>query len=129
MHRMLGELSGGIMKKRLIVLCLLVFAIVLFAGNKSSDNVTNFRVSPEAVSDLAVISFTCNTNVHLTIEILNHEGEVVSTIASTFFNVGDYSIEWDRTDFSGNLLEQGNYTVQVKENKRFVTKRKTLILK
>jgi flagellar hook assembly protein FlgD len=117
------------MKKRLIVLCLLVFTFVLFAGNKSSDNISDFKVSPEAVSDLAIISFHCNTGVHLTIEILNQEGQVVTTIASTFFNVGDYTLEWDRTDFAGNLLANGNYTVQVKENKRFVTKRKTLILK
>ncbi len=117
------------MKKRLIVLCLLVFAIVLFAGNKSRDNVTDFRVSPEAISDLAVMSFNCTANVHLTIEILNQEGQVVTTIASSFFSPGEYSLEWDRTDSSGNLLANGTYTVQVKENKRFVTKRKTLILK
>ncbi len=117
------------MKKKLIVLFLLVCTIVLFAGNKGSENVTDFNVTPEAISDLAVISFHSNSEVHLTIEVLNQEGVVVTTIASNFFNVGDYSLEWDRTDFSGNLLQNGSYTIQVKENKCFVTKRKTLILK
>ncbi len=129
MQRSKGEFSGGIMKKRLIVLFLLVCTMVLFAGNKTYENISNFNVSPEEVSDLAVISFYCNNDVHLTIEVINQEGLVVTTIASNIFTVGDYTFEWDRTDFSGNLLQNGSYTVQVKENKRFVTKRKTLILK
>ena len=117
------------MKKRWIVLFLLVCAIVLFAGNQTSENISNFRVTPETVSDIAVISFQCNSEIHLTIEVLNQEGIVVTTIASNFFTVGEYSLEWDRTDFSGHILQDGHYTIQVKEDKRFVTKRKTLILK
>lgn len=123
-----SEFSGGIMKKRLIVLFLLVCAIVLFAGNKTSENIADFNVTPETISDIAVISFNCNSDVYLTIEVLNHEGVVVTTIASALFTVGKYSLEWDRTDYSGHLLESGEYVIQVKE-KRFVTKRKTLILK
>ena len=129
MHLLYGEFSGGIMKKRLIVLFLLMCTIVLFASDKSSENITNFQVTPEEVSDIAVISFDCHSEIHLTIEVVNREGVVVATIASNFFNVGEYSLEWDRTDFSNHLLPKGNYVVQVKENKRFVTKRKTLILK
>eukprot|EP00831_Metopus_contortus_P001883 TRINITY_DN10688_c0_g1_i16.p2 TRINITY_DN10688_c0_g1~~TRINITY_DN10688_c0_g1_i16.p2 ORF type:complete len:139 (-),score=23.73 TRINITY_DN10688_c0_g1_i16:23-439(-) len=108
-RRVHGEFSGGIMKKRLIVLFLLVCTIVLFAGNKTSENVTDFAVTPESISELAVISFTCNSEVHLTIEVLNQEGVVVTTIASNFFNVGDYYLEWNRTDFAGNLLQNGTY--------------------
>lgn len=129
MQRINGEFSGGIMKKKLIVLFLLVCTIVLFAGNKSSENVADFNVTPETISEIAVISFHLNSEIYLTIEIINNDGLVVSTIASDFFNVGDYSIEWDRTDHAGNLLNRGTYTVQVKEEKRYVTKRKTLILK
>jgi len=129
MHYNITEFSGGIMKKKLIVLFLLLGTIVLFAGNKSSDNIRDFKVSPESVTDMAVISFYCNSQTHLTIEVLNRDGVVVATIASDIFNVGEYFLEWNRTDFTGNLLQDGFYVIQVKENKRFVTKRKTLILK
>lgn len=118
------------MKKRMLVLFLLVCTIVLFASSsKSSENVTDFAVTPETIGDIAVISFQCHSEVHLIIEILNNEGVLVATIASNFFNVGDYALEWNRTNFSGNFLQAGDYVIQVKENKRFVTKRKTLILK
>lgn len=120
------------MRKLWIVLLLLVCSLVLFASVKrveTLENVSDFAVTPKIIEEYASISFTCNTGVHLTIEILNFEGKLVTTITSRVFLPGDYNLQWDRNDSSGSNLESGEYVIQVKEDKRFVTKRKTLILK
>lgn len=129
------------MKKRLIVLLLLVCSVLLIANVVNINNiknvsptqkletVTDFKVVPEIIEDHAFISFTCNTDVHLTFEILDSKGKIVTIIASQYFNQGSYSLPWDRTDHLGNTLKAGDYVIQVKEDKRYVTKRKTLILK
>ena len=134
------------MKKRLIVLLLLVVCSVLLVANnvinignvsniknvtkaQKLETVTDFKVMPEQIEDYADISFTCNADVHLTIEILDSKGKIVTMIASQYFTQGYYNLPWDRTDFSGNTLQAGEYVIQVKQDKRYVTKRKTLILK
>ena len=120
------------MRKLWIVLLLLGCSLILFASVKKAemlDNITDFEVTPKIIEEHASILFTCNAGVHVSIAILNFQGKLVKIIISDVILPGDYNLQWDRTDFYGNHLPSGEYVIQVKEDKRFVTKRKTLILK
>lgn len=117
------------MKKLFFVLFLLVSALVLFAGIKTIGKTSNFKISPEVISTEAEFIITVEDEIYLEINVYNKSGICVANVVSGFFVPENYTFVWDRTSNSGEVLEKGVYEVQVKEDKRFVTKRKTLILK
>ncbi len=117
------------MKKILFVLLLLVLSLTLMGKEQIVKEDSDINICPNPMKESTNISFDIERACYVTLEILDSNNNVVVTLVSDFLQSGDYSFTWDRVGSDGNRVRSGNYIVQVKEHKRFVTKRKTLILK
>jgi flagellar hook assembly protein FlgD len=117
------------MRKLLIVFVILVLSISLVAVIRAPKNNSEMNIFPNPMEDVTSISFSVDQNSYVVLEVLDSKRKVVSTIVSEYLVAGNYVYEWHRVGNDGSFLKAGDYVVQVKEDKRFVTKRKTLILK
>ncbi|MFQ6613667.1 MAG: flagellar hook assembly protein FlgD [Fidelibacterota bacterium] len=67
------------------------------------EGVTDYDLNFNLQSDAAKV----------TVDILDGDGNVVKTIEARELGNGDQTLQWDRTDTDGNLLDPGAYTVRV----------------
>ena len=117
------------MRKLLIILVILVLSFTLVAKVKIPNGNLDLTIYPNPMEEATSISFNIKTAGYVVLEILDRDKMVVATIVSDYLQIGSYVYEWDRVGNDGSILNSGHYVIQIHKGKRFVTKRKTLILK
>ena len=64
---------------------------------------------PNPFNPTTTISFSIPTSSLVELKIYNILGSLVKTLVSENYEVGNYSVVWDATDMSGNLVSNGVY--------------------
>ncbi|OQY38282.1 MAG: hypothetical protein B6226_03900 [Candidatus Cloacimonetes bacterium 4572_65] len=111
------------------LLVFLILSISLVALAKTGVALSNLEVSPNPMEKFTTVSFDFVGEASLSVRIIDKDGHTVVTLGEGLFTEGSYSYNWDRVDNEGRIVPSGKYIVVVDSTTRFVTKRKTLILK
>lgn len=90
-------------------------------GNYLSQN------NPNPMVNETVIKFGVAQNTNVAINIFNVQGQLVRTLVNTYFEEGDYQIEWDGRDNAGKRVNQGVYYYSMKAG-RFSDSKKLIIV-
>ncbi len=57
------------------------------------------------------------------LQVLNHSGQVIRTLANHFHSIGSYSVKWNGKDDRGHKMPSGYYIFQLKVGNKIHTKR------
>ena len=68
---------------------------------------------PNPFNPATTIKFNVAKSAHVKLEIYSLEGKRVKTLFNRHFNAGQYSVNWDGTDFSGERVSSGTYFIRL----------------
>ncbi len=83
----------------------------------NSSDVEWLRVYPNPFSSSTNISYEIAENTSVSINIINKSGQTVWSFTDSEKEAGVYSIEWNRTDYSGNEVLPGMYFCNIMTGK------------
>ncbi|MBN2007763.1 polysaccharide deacetylase family protein [candidate division KSB1 bacterium] len=78
---------------------------------------------PNPFNPETLIRFQLPECAHVNIEIINTSGQRIATLADTFYDAGDHTIQWDACDNDGNRVASGVYFYQLYADNYFDVKR------
>jgi len=88
------------------------YIIATGIGEYNLPNIENISVSPNPISNSALINFTIIKKINVSISLYNILGEKVSSISETEYSPGDYSITFNKTE----NLTAGTYFIKFDTN-------------
>jgi len=101
-----------------------------FSGTTSGINCNeiskeNISIYPNPVFNETCINFEITEQSMVEIEIFNTTGQSVKKLICNKLAKGNYNQKWDKTNYSGKIVESGTYFVRIKiDNKEY---KKTLV--
>ena len=112
--------------KNIMITVVLIFVIVLFAGNSMGQDSSSFqKTADKRVKDQAlfileknnqqpfeakkVFRFTVLQSENMNLSIFDLNGDMVCTLVSEQLEPGIHDFVWDGTDSNGNLVKSGVY--------------------
>lgn len=87
-----------------------------------------FKISPNPIKNLSRINYSLSKNSKICIEIFNVKGEKIRCLINKNQAAGNYSIDFNASDDSGNKLSEGIYLCRMMSDNNFYTK-KIIVLK
>ena len=78
---------------------------------------------PNPFNPTTMIGFSVPENGYVSIEVFDILGRHVRTLVSKNYSAGNYSVIWDATDMSGNVVSNGVYFYTIEAGNFHVTKR------
>ncbi len=87
----------------------------------TKDGITN--IYPNPFKNEATITYYLNRDSRVKITIYNLSGKVISMLVNEYQSVGQHSIIWNGTDFSGKQLPEGYYVYEIVTNMGSVSKK------
>lgn len=82
---------------------------------------------PNPVTDQTIIPFTLTRQGEVILEVIDMNGEVISSVVDAFLSPGLHQGIWNGTDMNGNRVAGGIYLYRLKTNQGVVVKRLILI--
>ena len=67
------------------------------------------KIEPNPFDTETSIPYVLSRHSHVTLQIIDSEGEVVRNLVQEFNEPGMYTVHWDGTDESGRAVSAGNY--------------------
>jgi len=86
------------------------------SATSTTPSITNVYASPSTITNgqSSTVSYTLNTAANVTVQVLNSNGTVIRTLASSICNnSGTGSYSWNGIDTTGNMVPSGQYTVRI----------------
>ena len=114
------------LSKMILVVILISLVSVLFA--QKTDKVA-IDMTPNPMKESAVISVYSKIQMDVTIVITDTKGVVLRTIYEGQVDPGSNNYDWDRTDYSGNILPSGKYILELNTDQKYTSVKKIIILK
>lgn len=88
-----------------------------FPTTVDSDNyIQNIKSYPNPFSEYITVELFLEQNGNLFIEVFDILGNRVNIINDRFESAGKLTFTWDGTDFNGNKLSPGHYTIRISHN-------------
>ncbi len=94
--------------------------------DNSADDL-GLQAYPNPFSDFTTIKYKLEESSEVRISVMNMVGKEVMVLENQFQNPGEYTIEWNGTDASGNVLPNGIYIYRIKAGDTKVANKKLLI--
>ena len=82
---------------------------------------------PNPFNPTTTIEFSIPTAEHVTLEIINMQGQIVKKLVDQEMYAGSHSIEWDATNYSGSKVASGVYLYRLTTASNSVVKKMTLL--
>jgi len=82
---------------------------------------------PDPFSKQTTIPFTVSGKELVQIDVLNTSGTFIKNLINQEMNSGEYSVNWDGTDFSGKSVQSGVYFYQIRVNNKVFSEKMMLI--
>jgi FlgD Ig-like domain len=82
---------------------------------------------PNPFNPSTTISYSVTTKSHVTIEIFNVMGQKIRTLVNTSLSAGEYQIEWDGSNDSGDMEASGVYYYRLRAGHVAETKKMVLL--
>ncbi|MFH1373066.1 MAG: FlgD immunoglobulin-like domain containing protein [bacterium] len=82
---------------------------------------------PNPFNPTTTIGFSLPQSEHVTLEIVNIQGQIVRTLIDEVRSAGHHHIEWDATSDAGNKLASGVYFYRLKAGDNIDSKKMTLL--
>ena len=82
---------------------------------------------PNPFNPTTTIGFSLPQSEHVTLEIVNIQGQIVRTLIDEVCSAGHHHIEWDATSDAGNKLASGVYFYRLKAGDNIDSKKMTLL--
>jgi formylglycine-generating enzyme required for sulfatase activity len=87
----------------------------------------NLENHPNPFVQNTTISFTLDKLCNIELSIYDINGNLLKSLISGIYNSGDYKIEWDGTNYSGNEVTSGTYFYQLEVDNSLITKQLTIL--
>ncbi len=114
--------------KRIVFLVLVAIAASLLAVSFSTEGVSIY-VQPEEYKTTATMIVDFHENGYASIEMYNEDGVLVDSFFRGEVQKGKMVFVLDRYGSDGSFLAAGKYQINVTVNRRYISKKKTVILK
>jgi endo-1,4-beta-xylanase len=82
---------------------------------------------PNPFNPVTTINYSINKASNVRLSIYNLLGQKMKTIVNSFQNAGEYSVVWDATDISSNLVSSGIYFYRLETEGQTLKKKMVLI--
>jgi len=82
---------------------------------------------PNPFNPTTTIDFSLPEAQHVTLEVVNIQGQVVRTLVDDVRNAGDHSVEWDATSDNGNRVASGVYFYRLSAGDHVASRKMTLL--
>ncbi len=82
---------------------------------------------PNPFNPTTTIDFSLPEAQHVTLEIVNIQGQVVRTLVDDVRSAGDHSVEWDATSDNGNRVASGVYFYRLSAGDHVASRKMTLL--
>jgi len=83
--------------------------LLVGTGERESDSVASFTVSPNPFKDRTQIKYTLNSPTRMDLSIVDLSGRQVKTLVTKMQAKGNFVVIWNGTDTQGKRLPQGIY--------------------
>ncbi len=114
--------------KRIVFMVLVAIAASLLAVSFSNEGVSIY-VQPEEYKTTATLIVDFNEAGNASIDMYNEDGVLVDSFYRGDVQKGEMVFVLDRYGSDGSYLAAGKYEVNVTLNQRYISKKKTVILK
>jgi hypothetical protein len=82
---------------------------------------------PNPFNPTTTIDFSLPEAQHVTLEIVNIQGQVVRTLVDDVRSAGDHSVEWDATSDNGSRVASGVYFYRLSAGDHVASRKMTLL--
>jgi len=82
---------------------------------------------PNPFNPNTTIDFSLPEAQHVTLEVVNIQGQVVRTLVDDVRSAGDHSVEWDATSDNGNRVASGVYFYRLSAGDHVASRKMTLL--
>ena len=82
---------------------------------------------PNPFNPTTTIDFSLPEAQHVTLEVVNIQGQVVRTLVDDVRSAGDYSVEWDAISDNGNRVASGVYFYRLSAGDQVASRKMTLL--
>jgi len=82
---------------------------------------------PNPFNPTTMISFSLAARADVSLDVYNLLGRKVTSLVDKNLSAGDYRVEWDGTDFNGNLVASGIYFYRMQAGDKVLTRKMILV--
>ena len=82
---------------------------------------------PNPFNPTTTIDFSLPEAQHVTLEVVNIQGQVVRTLVDDVRSAGDHSVEWDATSDNGNRVASGVYFYRLSAGDHVASRKMTFL--